>query len=64
MTHSFDRSSSNTSTLCSTRLFAVRSSLPTVTLIGLRWNVLASRRTASGHVALTADLDISTKEIK
>ena len=63
-THSLDRSSSNTSTLCSTRLFAVKSSLPTVTLTGLRWNVLASRRTASGHVALTVDLYININEIK
>ena len=52
-THSFWRLSSNTSTNCSTRLFAVRSSLPTVTRTGRFWNVLASRLTASGHVALT-----------
>ena len=39
--------------LCSTRLLAVRSSLPTVTCTGFFWNVLANRRTASGHVALT-----------
>ena len=52
-THSFCRDSSNTSMLCSTRLLAVRSSLPTVTRTGFFWNVLANRRTASGHVALT-----------
>ena len=51
--YSFDRASSKTSTLCSTLLFAVKSSLPTVTLTGSRWNVLAKRRTASGQVALT-----------
>ena len=51
--YSFDRASSKTSTHCSTLLFAVKSSLPTVTLTGSRWNVLAKRRTASGQVALT-----------
>lgn len=54
-TYSFSRGSSNTSMTCSTRLFAVRSSLPTVTRIGSCWNVLASLRTASGHVALTVE---------
>jgi hypothetical protein len=49
----FDLVSSNTSRACSTRLFAVRSSLPTVTRTGSRWNVAASFRTESGHVALT-----------
>ena len=52
-TYSLDRASSKTSIRCSTRLFAVRSSLPTVTLTGFCWNVVAKRRTDSGHVALT-----------
>lgn len=56
--YSFDRASSKTSRICSTRLLAVRSSLPTVTLTGFRWNVLAKRRTASGHVALTAQIAV------
>lgn len=51
--YSFDRTSSKTSTICSTRLLAVKSSLPTVTRTGSCWKVLARRRTASGHVALT-----------
>lgn len=38
---------------CATRLFAVRSSLPIVTLTGSFWNVAASLLTASGQVALT-----------
>lgn len=58
-TYSLDRESSKTSTLCSTRLLAVRSSLPTVTRTGSLWNVEASLRTASGHVALTARADVS-----
>ena len=53
MTYFFDLLSSNTSNTCSTRLFAVRSSLPTVTRTGSRWNEAASFRTESGHVALT-----------
>lgn len=53
MAYFFDRVSSNTSKTCSTRLFAVRSSLPTVTRTGSRWNEAASFRTESGHVALT-----------
>lgn len=57
--YSFDRESSKTSTDCSTRLLAVRSSLPTVTRTGFIWNVDASLRTASGHVALTARVDVS-----
>lgn len=36
-----------------TRLFAIRSSEPTVTRTGLRMNSEASWRTPSGHVALT-----------
>lgn len=68
-TYSFDRGSSKTSIAigahqfnpskpryfkpCSTRLFAVKSSLPTVTRTGSRWNVLASCLTESGQVALT-----------
>jgi len=53
MTYFFDLVSSNTSRTCSTRLFAVRSSLPTVTRTGSCWNEAASFRTESGHVALT-----------
>ena len=53
MAYFFDLVSSNTSKTCSTRLFAVRSSLPTVTRTGSRWNEAASFRTESGHVALT-----------
>jgi hypothetical protein len=53
VTYFFDLVSSNTSNTCSTRLFAVRSSLPTVTRTGSRWNEAASFRTESGHVALT-----------
>ena len=55
-THFFDLVSSNTSRTCLTRLFAVRSSLPTVTRTGSRWNEAASFRTESGHVALTRGL--------
>lgn len=53
MLYFFDLTSSNTSRTCPTRLFAVRSSLPTVTRTGSRWNEAASFRTESGHVALT-----------
>ena len=55
MAYFFDLGSSNTSRACSTRLFAVRSSLPTVTRTGSRWNEAASLRTESGHVALTRE---------
>lgn len=51
-TYSFSLELSKTSTTWSTRLFAVKSSLPTVTRTGSRWNDDARRRTASGHVAL------------
>ena len=57
ITNFFDLVSSKTSRTCSTRLFAVRSSLPTVTRTGSRWNEAASFRTDSGHVALTRGLN-------
>ncbi len=41
-------------TPCATRLLAVKSSLPTVIRTGSRKKEVAKRRTASGHVALTA----------
>ena len=52
-TDSFCLGSSMTSTICSIRLFAVSSSLPTVTLMGSFRKVLASRLTDSGQVAET-----------
>lgn len=58
--HSFERESSKTSTNCSTRLFAVKSSLPTVTRTGSRWNDDASLRTASGQVALNINVCLSS----
>ena len=52
-TYSLSRKLSSTSTICSIRLFALSSSLPTVMRIGLVRKVDASRRTDSGHVAET-----------